>query len=216
MLLTTQYLGEADQLADRIAVIDHGVVIADGTANELKPVRRLDHAATDAGRPRRRPAGARDRRPVPGRRRPWPRTARVTAGLNRSDVVPDILIALRGAISRSMRSTSRSRRSAGVPHHHRQVGDCRRRTRRWPDMTTTTPQTNPDHRPAIRTRASARLHAKRSVSLSETIAQSFSMAYRGVLKIRPAIPSSSSTSRSSRSSSPCCSPTCSAVRSAAT
>jgi len=36
LLLTTQYLDEADELADQIAVIDHGLVIAAGTAEELK------------------------------------------------------------------------------------------------------------------------------------------------------------------------------------
>ncbi|MFI5614923.1 ATP-binding cassette domain-containing protein [Amycolatopsis sp. NPDC051903] len=36
ILLTTQYLDEADQLADRIAVIDKGRVVAEGTAAELK------------------------------------------------------------------------------------------------------------------------------------------------------------------------------------
>ncbi|SCC24974.1 ABC-2 type transport system ATP-binding protein [Fictibacillus enclensis] len=36
VLLTTQYLQEADELADRIAVIDHGRVVAEGTVNDLK------------------------------------------------------------------------------------------------------------------------------------------------------------------------------------
>src|SRR6478735_1791539 len=36
VLLTTQYLDEADRLADRVAVVDHGKVIASGTAADLK------------------------------------------------------------------------------------------------------------------------------------------------------------------------------------
>jgi ABC-2 type transport system ATP-binding protein len=62
VFLTTQYLDEADELADRIAVLDHGQIVAEGTAAELKrripgghvrlqftDVRELDTAARILG-----------------------------------------------------------------------------------------------------------------------------------------------------------------------
>jgi ABC-2 type transport system ATP-binding protein len=94
LLLTTQYLDEADELADDIVVVDHGRIIARGTSDELKAQvggERIDgrpqprrppagcghacarrrrhvrptHAAGHGARPRRR-AGARPGRPAPG------------------------------------------------------------------------------------------------------------------------------------------------------
>jgi ABC-2 type transport system ATP-binding protein len=51
VLLTTQYLDEADQLADRIGVLDGGRLVAEGTAAELKrqvPGGRVSVQFTDA------------------------------------------------------------------------------------------------------------------------------------------------------------------------
>ena len=51
VFLTTQYLEEADTLADRIAVLDHGAIVAEGSAAELKQQiagQRLDLELSDA------------------------------------------------------------------------------------------------------------------------------------------------------------------------
>ncbi|HEU5308209.1 MAG TPA: ATP-binding cassette domain-containing protein [Acidimicrobiia bacterium] len=58
VLLTTQYLDEADTLADTISVIDHGLVIADGTARELKASIGGEHLEVTLEAPDERAAGA--------------------------------------------------------------------------------------------------------------------------------------------------------------
>ncbi|GAB3595246.1 ATP-binding cassette domain-containing protein [Microbacterium tumbae] len=96
VLLTTQYLDEADQLADRIAVIDRGRVAAEGTADELKAsvgtsslqLRLAEAADTqDALHAIERVLGVRGTLS--------PEASRITAPMADADLVADLLIALR-------------------------------------------------------------------------------------------------------------------------
>nr|WP_274635896.1 ATP-binding cassette domain-containing protein [Microbacterium bovistercoris] len=96
VLLTTQYLDEADQLADRIAVIDRGKVAAEGTADELKSsvgtsslqLRLADPADTaDALRAIERVLGTTATLS--------PEASRLTAPMADADRVADLLITLR-------------------------------------------------------------------------------------------------------------------------
>ncbi|MEU6565003.1 ATP-binding cassette domain-containing protein [Nocardia nova] len=102
VLLTTQYLDEADQLADRIAVIDRGKVIADGTSDELKGSvgqsalqitvadrARVEQARTVIGDFLSRAEGKLVEAAIS------PEAARITAPLSDPGVTADLLIRLR-------------------------------------------------------------------------------------------------------------------------
>jgi ABC-2 type transport system ATP-binding protein len=64
VLLTTQYLDEADQLASQVAIIDHGRVIAHGTPTELKALAGRDMVEVRARRAADLPVLARALAPV--------------------------------------------------------------------------------------------------------------------------------------------------------
>ncbi|MFB2582281.1 ATP-binding cassette domain-containing protein [Herbiconiux sp. P15] len=96
VLLTTQYLDEADQLADRIAVIDRGIVVAEGTAGELKAsvgTSSLLLRLADAGSLERARHAILDVLGVEAVL--TPEAGRITAPMSDPDTVTDLLIRLR-------------------------------------------------------------------------------------------------------------------------
>jgi len=97
ILLTTQYLDEADQLADRIAVIDRGKVIAEGTGSELK-------ASIGTATLQLKLAAEKDinesmliTQKVLGVKASNPSEKRITAPMANPDLVTDLLVALRAS-----------------------------------------------------------------------------------------------------------------------
>ena len=142
LLLTTQYLEEADELADTIAVVDHGKIIAEGTADELKSRvggerievvihRRDDLPARD--RDPRRPHGQRRSRSTTtpakltvatGGRREVPRPGRArarrsghrrwTTSALRRPTLDDVFLSLTGTRRRSKTARRRERQRQGA------------------------------------------------------------------------------------------------------
>src|SRR5262249_58913837 len=97
VLLTTQYLDEADQLADRIAVIDRGTVVAEGTPDELKASAGASTLQLRLADPGETDHACEAITAVPGAGGiPSPDRGRIPPPTNQPDRGADLLVALRG------------------------------------------------------------------------------------------------------------------------
>ena len=182
VLLTTQYLDEADRLGDAIAVIDHGEVIADGHARRAEGPGRRRAARDTAGRgvPRGRcGAGARSDggRAAGDRRASWcssasagaaARSSRPCARLDEAGVgvedialrrptLDDVFLALTGhAAEKRSRRTMRTRRRESARDGH--AGDRRAQPRAAAARSRAAARV---HRPADHVRAAVPLRVRR-------------------------------------------------------
>ncbi|MGO2542232.1 MAG: ATP-binding cassette domain-containing protein [Specibacter sp.] len=96
VLLTTQMLDEADQLADRVAVIDKGRVVAEGTTDELKQSVGIAALQLRLSNTADVPAARELIRTTLGvESAVSPEAARLSAPMQRADLVTDLLVALR-------------------------------------------------------------------------------------------------------------------------
>ena len=193
VLLTTQYLDEADQLADRVAVIDRGRVVAEGTPDELKAsvgesslqLRLVDAAdLDDATVAVERVLGI---RPVVSHE-----AGRLTAPMHDADRVTELLVTLREAgIRLAELSVSKPTLDevflALTGHGVEPV------TRRSPNRSNRSNpmRPRPGHPQPTRGIAHDRRHHSRRrtrppqpVGLRQTLSNSFAMAWRGLLKIK--------------------------------
>lgn len=97
VLLTTQYLDEADQLADRIAVIDRGKVVAEGTTDQLKSSVGVASLQLKVADKNDATAAAKLAAEVLKTGAKLPEPTMITAPMANPDKVTDLLLALRHA-----------------------------------------------------------------------------------------------------------------------
>ena len=156
LLLTTQYLEEADQLADDIVVIDHGTVIAHGTPLQLKDASGRAALVVTVSRPDDLAAGGRPaatRRLRAPRRRAHPHADRAGRGARRRHPGRDPVRRLRHRARRPRAAATQPRRRLPAPDRPPRRGDPRPRRRsrhehRHDDQPRPAPHARPARDPA--------------------------------------------------------------------